>query len=208
LFRIVFAHIHFYIHPVASFHLSTQVEFNQKENTMDATDIYLKTALGTQEVVSKNLDLPHRLRCGLILVDGRHSAVDLQKEAKKLGAPEDFIEQLLARNLIEKKDVALADLRLKSKAALSTGSSVPPKPGVNVGSGEEYARFRAAKDFMTTTIVDSVGVRSFFFTLKMEKSSTLADLKALMPDYGKAMGKSMGDDVAQVMLDRLESMLA
>ncbi len=175
---------------------------------MDATDIYLKTALGSQEVVSKNLDLPHRLRCGLILVDGRQSAVDLQKEAKKLGAPEDFIEQLLALNLIEKKDVALVDLRLKSNAAAGKATGVPPKPALNVAASDEYARFRAAKDFMTTTIVDSVGVRSFFFTLKMEKSSTLADLKALIPDYGKAMGKSMGDEVAQVMLDRLKTMLA
>jgi hypothetical protein len=164
---------------------------------LNATDVYIKTELGAQEVSTKKLDIAHRLRCGLIMVDGLLTVVALQREAKKLAAPDDFIEQLVTLGLIVKKS------GVSPTPATAIGAAAQPSQGAD----DEYARFRAAKDFMTSTIVNAVGMRSFFFTLKMEKMATRADLKALLPDYGKAMGKAMGPDVAQAMLSRLNLML-
>jgi hypothetical protein len=155
-------------------------------------DRYVKTQAGIEEIQTRKLGLPHRLRCALILVDGVHPVAVLQKEARKVSAPDDFIDQLLALNLIERKGVA------------ETAAADSP-PG---GATDEFAQFRGAKDFMTATIVDALGIKSFFFSLKLERTATRADLKALLPDYSKAMSKALGPDVSEVMVTRLEKMLA
>ena len=62
---------------------------------MSAGDIYGKTVLGVQEVSNRKIKLAHRLRTMLILVDGHQPALILQEEAGKLGAPDDFLDQLL-----------------------------------------------------------------------------------------------------------------
>jgi hypothetical protein len=160
---------------------------------MNAGDIYVKTDLGLQEVGTRKMDLSHRLRCALILVDGKHPFSVLQREARKLSAPEDFIEQLMALNLVARKEgIAIG-------AIATTGEPA--------AADDEFARFRVAKEFMSSTIVDALGIKSFFFTLKLEKMSTRADLKGMLGDYTKAMTKAMGSDVAQVMVGRVEAML-
>lgn len=161
---------------------------------MNAGDIYIKTTLGNQEVSTRKLDLPHRLRCALILVDGNHPVSALKKEAARLSAPDDFIEQLLALNLVVKKETALP-AAAKEEAKEATDPA------------DEFARFRVAKDLMSSTIVDALGIKSFFFTLKLEKMATRADLKGMLPDYDKAITKAVGPDVAKVMVGRLEDML-
>lgn len=163
---------------------------------MSASDVYAKTELGQQEMSNKKLNLAHRLRCALILVDGTHSVATLQKEARKLGAPEDFVEQLLALDLIAKTEQKNAPA-----GAAATPASAP------ASELDEFARFRNAKDFITTSVVDALGIRSFFFTLKLEKAGTRDDLKALLPDYTKVMTKAVGPDVTGVMTDRINAML-
>jgi hypothetical protein len=158
---------------------------------VSAGDKYVKTQAGVEEIQTKKLGLPHRLRCALILVDGAHPVAVLQKEARKVSAPDDFIEQLVALNLIE-----------RIVTVETSAEDSPPK------YTDEFSRFRAAKDFISATIVDALGIKSFFFSLKLEKAATRADLKVLLPDYGKAMSKAVGPEVSQVMLARLEEMLA
>jgi hypothetical protein len=73
------------------------------EVTMGATDVYVKTGLGLQEVSSRRLKLPNRLRCMFILIDGVQPVATLKDEAQQLGAPPDFIEQLEALELIARR---------------------------------------------------------------------------------------------------------
>ena len=69
---------------------------------MSAGAIYTKTALGAAEIVDRKLRLPPRLRTMLILIDGHQPEFLIKEEAEKVGAPADFIDQLMARGLIEK----------------------------------------------------------------------------------------------------------
>jgi hypothetical protein len=165
---------------------------------MVATDIFVKTGLGLQEVSSRKLKLPNRLRCMFILIDGVQPVATLKDEAQQLGAPPDFLEQLEALQLIARKGAASA----------VSNVTVGMMPGTEVDKGDEFSRFRVAKDLMNATIVDALGIKSFFFTLKLEKASTRADLAQLVPDYQKAMAKAMGPESAQVMVDRLKRMLS
>ena len=164
---------------------------------MSAAAIYGKTSSGMQEMSNRKLKLLPRLRTMLILVDGHQPAFILQEEAEKLGAPDDFLEQLLSMQLIEKVGIAIGQPTEAAKEA----QELP------VAGGDEFTRFRAAKDLMNVTAVDALGIRSFFFTLKLERASNLADLRELVSAYREAIAKGSGAEEAQVFTERLKAML-
>ncbi|HEX3057920.1 MAG TPA: hypothetical protein VHP62_01060 [Usitatibacter sp.] len=68
---------------------------------MAAGTIYRKTERGTAEVGERKLKLNPRVRTMLILVDGELDESALVERASQIGAPEDFLQQLLAAGLIE-----------------------------------------------------------------------------------------------------------
>ena len=164
---------------------------------MSAGDVYGKTAVGTQEVSNRKLKLAPRLRTMLILIDGHQPALILQEEAEKLGAPDDFLDQLLGLGMIEKVG-----------SAITQQSKVADKQAIRpLVAADEFTRFRAAKDLMNVTVVDALGIRSFFFTLKLERAGNLADLRELVGAYRDAIEKGSGADEARVLTDRLNVML-
>jgi hypothetical protein len=164
---------------------------------MSAGDIYGKTALGLQEVTNRKMKLAPRLRTMLILIDGHQPALILREEADKLGAPQDFLEQLIAQRLIEKVGSSAAPESVEAESPVG-------KPAVSV---DEYSRFRAAKDFMNITVVDALGIKSFFFTLKLERAGNVADLRELVDGYRDAIKKGSGAEEARVLTERLNVML-
>lgn len=160
---------------------------------MSAGDIYRKTARGTQEIAQRKAKLNPRVRTMLILIDGRQPELLVKEEAVKVGAPADFLDQLLQQGLIEKA----------GRVAGAPAQAPPPQPA----AVDEFSRFRAAKEFMNVTIVDALGIKSFFFTLKLERAGTVADLRGLAAPYREALAKSEGDAQAAVLAARLEEML-
>ena len=165
---------------------------------MSAAAIYGKTSSGMQEMSNRKLKLLPRLRTMLILVDGHQPAFILQEEAEKLGAPDDFLEQLLNMQLIEKVGIASGQ---QEKVSTDGMGELP------VAGGDEFTRFRAAKDLMNVTAVHALGIRSFFFTLKLERAGNLADLRELVSAYREAIAKGSGAEEAQVFTERLKAML-
>jgi hypothetical protein len=167
---------------------------------MSAGDKYVKTPAGLDEIQTRKLKLPHRLRCMLIMIDGSQPEFLMVEDAKKFGAPADFLSELLKLGLIAKVSSSAS-----SVATVVTAAEAPIAPA----STDEYSRFRAAKDFMNVTLVEAlgVGVKSFLFTLKLEKAATCADLKELIAPYEKALIKTMGDVEAEVLVKRLQKML-
>ena len=69
---------------------------------MAATDVYRKTDLGVAEVKERHIKLNPRVRTMLILIDGTHTEEQLTEEAAAIGAPADFLDQLLAAGLVER----------------------------------------------------------------------------------------------------------
>jgi hypothetical protein len=158
---------------------------------MGAGDIHHKTALGLAEIRDRKLKLSPRLRTMLILIDGVRPEFILREEAAKVGAPPDFLAQLESAGLIE---------RTKGDAG-TPGAPAPPVPG------DEFTRFREAKNFMNTTVVDALGIRSFLFTMKLERAGVVADLVELVEPYREAIAKGAGKEQADVMVARLQEML-
>lgn len=60
---------------------------------------------------------------------------------------------------------------------------------------------------MNDTAANSLGVRSFFFTLKMEKCNTRSELAAMLVEYTKAITIGSEPEEAQVLTERVRNML-
>ena len=166
---------------------------------MSVADIYGKTALGVQEVSARKLKLQPRLRTMLILIDGKQPLLILRDEAEKVGAPKDFLEQLITIELIAKVgSVTISATPSADTAAVAPRGNTPD---------ELYAQFRQAKTFMNVSVVNAMGIKAFFFTLKLERAGTVEDLRALVEPYRQAIGKASGSAEAEVLTQRLRDML-
>lgn len=153
---------------------------------MDPKAIYRKTGKGEEEIRTRSAKLPPKLRTMLILVDGVKPYAELLRVAQQLGAGDNFAKTLADVGLIE--------------AAGGAQPAAAPK--------DEFERFRAAKRFMNDTAVNALGVRSFFFTLKVEKCGNREDLVNLMEDYEKALGKGFEPGEAAVLAQQMRELLA
>lgn len=67
---------------------------------MDTNRIFQKTSLGIEEIRSRTLKVSPKLRTMLILIDGRMPELVLKEKAALIGAPADFLDQLLKTGLI------------------------------------------------------------------------------------------------------------
>lgn len=192
---------------------------------MNDSETFVKTALGLDEVRNRALKLPQRLRTMLIMVDGTRTVAQLRQAQLTLGAPDDFLQNLLALGLVV-SDMAPAKfaagdtppsspsspspLTQAAQAAQAPQASVDFElslPALDTGLPQDTEKFRAALKFMNDTSVDLLGLRSFFFVLKVEKCFTMADLKELIPQFSSAIAKSKGAEVARAMEERVQRMI-
>lgn len=187
---------------------------------MNDSETFVKTPLGLEEVRSRALKLSQRLRTMLIMVDGTRTVAQLRQAQLTLGAPADFLENLQALGLVVSDMEPANAVPAASAAAAPTqramSATPPPYAAVDVelslaapdtGLPQDAEKFRAALKFMNDTSVDLLGFRSFFFTLKVEKCFTMADLKELIPQFSGAIAKSKGAEVARAMEERVQRMI-
>jgi hypothetical protein len=160
---------------------------------MADTTRYAKTDKGAAELRSRGQNLRGRMRTMLILIDPSKTGDELRASAAQIGVDADFIDTLLRDGYIA--------------AVEGTGSAPAATPSREV-SKDELARFRAAKTFINETIVDALGVRAFFFTLKLERCSTRADLARLLPDYAKAIAKFRGEAETRLLVERATELVS
>jgi hypothetical protein len=160
---------------------------------MADTTRYAKTEKGAAELRSRGQNLRGRMRTMLILIDPSKTGDELRASAAQIGVDADFIDTLIRDGYIA--------------AVEGTGSAPAATPSREV-SKDELARFRAAKTFINETIVDALGVRAFFFTLKLERCSTRADLARLLPDYAKAIAKFRGEAETRLLVERATELVS
>ena len=158
---------------------------------MDANLTYQKSAKGLDEIRSRRFRLPKRPRVLLILVDGRTPLDLVLSQARALGIEDSTVYELISAGFIE--------------PVPSNAMGPDSDPAVQ---GDVAERFARAQQLMNDSIVNALGFRALFFTLRLERCATLADLQALMPDYQRALGR--GGDPAEVgvLTSRLRALLA
>jgi hypothetical protein len=156
---------------------------------MNAGDIYSKSARGIEEVSNRMMNLSSEARTMLILVDGHVPIFALREAARKVGAAPDFLEQLQTMGLVVKS------------------GSVASQNVVSAQRTDEFTRFRLAQDFMNKTVVNALGIKAFFFTLRLERASNLKELRELIASYKEAIAKGSGEAEADVLASRLQAMM-
>jgi hypothetical protein len=168
---------------------------------ISAGAIYIKTRAGMEEVRNRKLKLPSKLRTVLILIDGTKPALILKEEAATLGAPADFLEILVQQGLVEQVGAANVPSSQERRAVVR-GVAEP-----DVKKLDPVARYRTAQQFMNDTAVNSLGLKAFFFTLKLEKCATVDDLRPLVDAYRAAITKGSGEAEAEVLTRRVLELL-
>ena len=154
---------------------------------------FAKTDKGMEEIRIRGKNLRGRLRTMLILIDPSKTENYLRASAARIGVQPDFLETLLRDGFV---------------APIGGRKTGPVDQADRVVTGDELARFRAAKAFINETIANALGIRAFLFTLKLERCSTRADLAALMPDYEKSIRKFRGEAEAQLLVERATELLS
>jgi hypothetical protein len=160
---------------------------------MADTTRYAKTDKGAEEIRSRGKALRGRARTMLILIDPSKTGDELRVSAAQIGVEPDFLDSLVREGYI---------------VAVSGSDSGPVDLAPRVVTKDELARFRAAKEFINETVVDALGVRAFFFTLKLERCSTRAELALLLPDYAKAIAKGRSESETRLLVDRATELLS
>lgn len=61
---------------------------------------------------------------------------------------------------------------------------------------------------MNETVVDVLGIRAFFFTLRLERCATLADLSALLTDFATALAKKLDAEAARALVQHARELVS
>ena len=158
------------------------------------TGRFARTEKGHAEIVQRGKTLRGKLRTVLFFVDPGKPLDEIQRQAAQIGAPADALVQLVAEGYI-------AEIG-------GTGDAPAAAPFAAAGDiGDELGRFRVAKAFMNDTIVDTLGIRAFGFTLKLERCATRADLVGLLPNYTEALAKKLDRNAARALVERMRELI-
>jgi hypothetical protein len=178
---------------------------------MNPSDVVDKTEAGQAEVRTRAAGLAQRLRTLLIMVDGARTVAQLQAAAAQVGAPADALDQLLQAGLVAVRSAAPA--RSSSAASRAAASAAPPPaPAPAAAAAPAPAaglpdRLRVARQYINDTIVDAVGVRAVFFTLKVERCYSADDLEGLLPEFERLLSKARGASEAQLSVAHARELL-
>ncbi|MDH7454218.1 hypothetical protein QF205_14220 [Luteimonas composti] len=154
-----------------------------------------KTEQGRAEIESRSRKLPGGLRSLLLLVDGRRTVAELQELAKRLNAPEDALQQLLSLELISGEGAAAASPPSIGEPA---NEPIAPRDGGSNRFGILYA-------LMTDLVREQLGVRGYFFQLKLERAQDDAALEALLPELQSALAKKTSMQGAASAIARIRT---
>jgi hypothetical protein len=153
---------------------------------------FRRTAAGDAALQDRSVKLTAKLRALLHFVDGRRARLELGEVAAKLGAPEGAVEQLYSQGLIE---TTIGEAANGSALAWQSELADPVK------------RVRTVHQFMNDTIVDALGIRAFFFVLKLERCASIADYQALADAHREAIRKASTDAHAAVINRQLLALM-
>jgi hypothetical protein len=188
-------------------------------------ELYFKTEAGKREIQDRALRLPAALRSILLMVDGQRDQAQLRELMAGLRAPDDAIEQLVVKGLIQRGDgtpstaapvEASAKTPVQASAAATVATPIkastevpaqvpaaalPALPGaINVPA--EFGNYRRLYNFVTDTVGLHLGLKGYFMQLKVERCSDVDALLDLLPEVATALTKAKDHTFASEWLVR------
>ncbi|MDB5885741.1 MAG: hypothetical protein JWR74_1912 [Polaromonas sp.] len=155
--------------------------------------VYKKTEKGMNELLAPSRTIDARLVSVLILVDGVRDSLEVNRLAREVNLPADALEILFHGGYVEKKfkgSAALAEARVEARGEPATA----PATG---DAGSKLDKFNALYTYLVEETKALLGLRGFIFQLRIERATTLMQLKALIEPIGAAINKKHGFEIAK-----------
>ena len=166
------------------------------------TSIYDKTAKGRDEIATRKYQLAPRLRSLLVLIDGRRTEEELLRNVAGLGLTINALNELLEEGLIV-LSTSYATMAVAQPVADPDPAPVAPAP-VAVS---QASQFQALYEFYNKTIKSTIGLRGFTLQLKVEKASSVEELRELRMPYLDAVQRAKGNFAAASLAEQLDRLL-
>ena len=160
---------------------------------MKSSDIPVKTDAGNRELSLRAHKLSPRVRSLLIVIHGTDTVAELSQSFHAFGDVGASLNELAGLGLISVRESAPGAVPVEAVAANAPDIMPPPQQ---------------AKQFLNETAVAALGLRAFLFTLKLEHCYTADELRGILPEYRRVVGKSKGEDFAAAMVARAQAILA
>lgn len=154
--------------------------------------VFKKTEKGMNELLARTSSMDARLVSVLILVDGVRDSVEVNRLAQEVDLPVDALEILFHGGFIDRK--------FKGSAAPTDAIAQPPAEPVapqKTSATSKLDRFNALYSYLVEETKALLGLRGFIHQLRIERASTLLELKALIEPIGKAIEKKHGFEIAR-----------
>jgi hypothetical protein len=152
--------------------------------------VYLRTPLGSAELNLRRSDLGAVVNSLLMLVNGRRDRDDLVSVALRLGAPAESIDMLERQGLIEVAPLPAG------KALLRPVPPTPPGTAAQI----DNERYVLLYKNLVTACKEQLGLKGFFFQLRIEKAANLQALEELIAPMSEAIAKAQGPEAANLFV--------
>jgi len=175
-----------------------------------------KTDKGRDEIATRKHGLPPRMRTLLVLIDGKHTEEALLKQVAGIGMSEQNVNELIEAGFVAAREVPAAPASPAAKQP-----APPPVPARAAVPQDAMAaaivdgillpgesQFQALYRFYNATIKESVGLRGYGLTLKVERAESIDDFRALRTPYLEAVTRAKGDDTAALLARQLDMLLS
>ncbi len=160
---------------------------------MGAEVVFRRSPEGQQALDSRDKRISARLRALMLMAEGKPMS-RFTETAAALGAPPDALDQLVRLGFVR------GDL-------VQTGLPGLAETAAPDEAEDAYGRFRTASGLLREIAADVLGLKAFFFILKVEKASTLEELAQLLPVLLPAVVKARGAQDAARLEAQLRQML-
>ena len=165
--------------------------------------VYKKTQKGMNELLARSPSIDVRIFNVLVLVDGIRDSSEVTQMAKDVELPVDALEILFHGGFIEKK--------FKGSPALpATDVQPPPKPKAprQSDAAGRYKGFNKLYIYLVEQTKALLGLRGFLHQLRIERATTVLELKALIAPLGEAIARKQGLEVARNFVRESERLAA
>ena len=161
---------------------------------MDATALFRRSPMGQAALDQRDKRIPARMRALMLMAEGKPMD-QFDELASALGAPADSLEKLVSQGFVVARVTAPEQVSQDAPDA-------PEAPGANT-----FQQFRTVSGLMREITTDMMGIKGFFFILRIEKCSVLPDLVAILPDLIEAVAKRRGRQNADKLERQIRAML-
>lgn len=169
--------------------------------------VFDKTDKGRDEIATRRYQLPAKLRSILLLVDGKHSGEALLRKYAGIGVSGEVLQDLIAGGFISPREAETPAAAPALAAPAPAATPAPPPTPTSISLPPGQTQYQAIYQFYCETIKANLGLRALPLQLKVEKCTSLDDLRALRNPYLEAVLKARGADTARSLRDRLDPLL-